>query len=304
MARVIEQYDFTQCELPAALFDIRVHQKDIDSMVHKAAEHFLSIENEDNGIFKGDIVAVSLRSSDPFYCSECERFTVGKGFFSVPIEDSLIGRRPGECYSLSVDGSAVEITVLWDKRRIVPELTDEMAAHLGIDDVSTRDEYIAYATAELENKDKEKKQNAIWLLVQKEMLAKSSFEFESGEIDAQFEKDCSYLRSELGDDFEEFMHVKYHGKNPDESLRNFRFEIEKTLKTCAIAQSMAEDEGVSWSRAEYEATIDDMVNEQYTKEELEASMSYEDFVRQQQENYLREKVLSFFDGRFTLTVTD
>ena len=304
MARVIEQYDFTQCELPAALFDIRVHQKDIDSMVHKAAEHFLSIENEDNGIFKGDIVAVSLKSSDPFYCSECERFTVGKGFFSVPIEDSLIGRRPGECYSLSVDGSAVEITVLWDKRRIVPELTDDMAAHLGIEDVNTREEYIAYATAELENKDKEKKQNAIWLLVQKEMLAKSSFELAEGEVESQYRKDCAYLQSELGDEFEEFMHVKYHGKTLEESLKNFRSEIEKTLKTCAIAQSLAEAEGVSWSREEYEATIDDMVNEQYTREELEASMSYEDFVRQQQENYLREKVLDCFDGRFTLTVTD
>ena len=130
MAKLIQQYDFRQCELPAVLFDIKVHQKDIDNMVHKAAEHFLTIENENNGIIRGDIVAVSLKSDDPMYNSDCERFTVGKGFFCLPIEDALIGKRPGECCSVCADGSTVEVCVLWDKRRIVPELTDDMACLL------------------------------------------------------------------------------------------------------------------------------------------------------------------------------
>ena len=185
MIKVLSVYDYTKCELPEALFSIKVSRKDIDAMIKKAAEHFLTIEDQDGQIIKGDIVAVKIDSSDVLLNSEIERFVVGKGFFSKEIEQALIGKKKGDKFSLMVDGSLADITVLWVRRRVVPELNDEMATSLGIEDVTNREEYEQYATSELENEDKEKKQNAIWLIISKKLADESKFEIDEKEIDAQ-----------------------------------------------------------------------------------------------------------------------
>ena len=302
MAKLIKVYDFKQCELPEPLFKITIKQKDIDHMVFKAAEHFLTIEDRTDEIQEGDIVAVKIKSDDAFVASECERMTVGKGYFSPEIEEALMGKKKGDSFGMTVDGAHAEIDVLWVKRRVVPELNDEMAAKLEIEDVTSRDEYIAYATSELENVEKEKKQNAIWLMVSKELLAKSEFDIDDAEIEEQYKKDLAYMERELDSDFEEYMQVKYHGKTLDECKQNFKKEIEKTLKICAIAQPMAEEDGIEWTKEEYEAVIADMVSEDYTEEELKASMSCEDYVKQQQEAFLQGKILEYFDERFETTI--
>ncbi len=304
MIKVLSVYDYTKCELPKALFEIKVSQKDIDAMIKKAAEHFLTIEDQDGQIIKGDIVAVKIDSSDVLLNSEIERFVVGKGFFSKEIEQALIGKKKGDKFSLMVDGSSADITVLWVRRRIVPELNDEMAASLGIEEVTNREEYEQYATSELENEDKEKKQNAIWLIISKKLASESKFEIDEKEIDARYKKDLAYLTKELGDDFEEFMEVKYHGKTLEESKKKFKEQIINDEKLVAIATPLAEEDGVEFTEEEYNEMIDEMVNGEYTKEELQESMSYEDYVSQQLQGYLQAKVLEYFDDRFVTTIVE
>ena len=313
MVKVLKLFDFKKCELPDVLFDIKVKQEDIDFEIRKAAEHFLTIEQQDGPIENGDIVAVKIVSEDILLASECERLSVGKGFFSKDIETALVGKKKGETFSVTVDGSQdgsqdgsdgtkAEVTVLWVRRRVVPKFTDEMASAMGVEDVSTVSEYTDYVTEELANEDKEKKQNAIWLMVSKKLLEESEFEVDQADIDAQYKKDIAYLQGELEDDFEEYMQVKYHGSTLEESKQGFREEIERTLKLCAIAEPMAKEEGVEWTREVYDATIDEMVSEDYTREELEASMSYGDYVKQQLEEFLKAVILEYFDERFTVTV--
>lgn len=313
MVKVLKLFDFKKCELPDVLFDIKVKQEDIDFEIRKAAEHFLTIEQQDGPIENGDIVAVKIVSEDILLASECERLSVGKGFFSKDIETALVGKKKGENFTVTVngsqdgsqdgsDGTKAEVTVLWVRRRVVPKFTDEMASAMGVEDVSTVSEYTDYVTEELANEDKEKKQNAIWLMVSKKLLEESEFEVDQADIDAQYKKDITYLQGELEDDFEEYMQVKYHGSTLEESKQGFREEIERTLKLCAIAEPMAKEEGVEWTREVYDATIDEMVSEDYTREELEASMSYEDYVKQQLEEFLKAVILEYFDERFTVTV--
>ena len=302
MVKVLKLFDFTKCELPDVLFDIKVKQEDIDFEIIKAAEHFLTIEQQDGPIENGDIVAVKIVSEDIPLASECERLSVGKGFFSKDIESALVGKKKGETFTVTVGGTKAEVTVLWVRRRVVPKFTDEMASAMGVEDVSTVSEYTDYVTEELANEDKEKKQNAIWLMVSKKLLEESEFEVDQADIDAQYKKDIAYLQGELEDDFEEYMQVKYHGSTLEESKQGFREEIERTLKLCAIAEPMAKEEGVEWTREVYDATIDEMVSEDYTREELEASMSYEDYVKQQLEEFLKAVILEYFDERFTVTV--
>ncbi len=302
MARLVKMYDFKQYDLPDALFQIKVYQKDVDQMLFKAEEHFLTIEEQMGEIQKGDIVAVCIKSEDKLLTSDCERFSVGKGFFSEEIEQALIGKKKGDIFTTEVDGKKAEITVLWSRRRIVPQLTDEMAAKLGIEDVSNKEEYITYVISELENESKEKKQKAIWNLVSKRLAENSEFEMEAAEVENQFAKDMAYLEEEFGEDFEEFMKAKYHRKTLEDCKQAYKKEIEKTIKLCAIAAPMAIEDGVEWSRDDYEAVIADMVNDEYTEEELKESMSYEDYVKQQMEEYLRSKVLEYFDERFTMTL--
>ena len=302
MVKVLKTYDYTKCELPEKLFQIKIPQKKIDEKLKTAAEHFLTIEEVNDKIKKGDIVAIRIVSDDVLLASECERLSVGKGYFSEAIESALIGKKKDDEFTLDNNGEKSEIKVLWVRRRIVPVLTDKMVKALDIEDVTTVDEYKDYVTDGLVEEDKEKKNNAIWLMVSKKMLAESEFVVDEKEIDTQYKHDIAYLQSELEGDFEEFMQVKYHGKTLEESKKNFRKEIEKTLKLCALAEPLVKEDGVEWTREEYDAVIDDMVNGEYSKEELTESMSYEDYVKQQTENYLEGKVLSAFDSRFTVTI--
>ncbi len=302
MVKVLKLYDFTQCVLPDVLFDIKIPQKSIDEKLTKAAEHFLAIEEQEGAIEKGDIVGIKIASEDSFLASECERLSVGKGFFSKEIEAALIGKKKGDTFATEADGAQASITVLWVKRRVVPKFTDAMAAAMNVEDVTNVQEYTDYVIQELVDEDKEKKQNAIWNMVSKKLLEESSFDVDEQEVDAQYKKDLAYLQKELEDDFEEFMQVKYHGKSLEESKKNYKQEIVKTLELCAIAAPMAEEDGTQWTREDYEAVIDDMVSEEYSKEELQQSMSYEDYVKQQMEEYLKAKVLEYYDSRFTVTI--
>ena len=302
MVKVLKLYDFTQCVLPDVLFDIKIPQKSIDEKLTKAAEHFLAIEEQEGAIEKGDIVGIKIASEDSFLASECERLSVGKGFFSKEIEAALIGKKKGDTFATEADGAQASITVLWVKRRVVPKFTDAMAAAMNVEDVTNVQEYTDYVPQELVDEDKEKKQNAIWNMVSKKLLEESSFDVDEQEVDAQYKKDLAYLQKELEDDFEEFMQVKYHGKTLEESKKNYKQEIVKTLELCAIAAPMAEEDGTQWTREDYEAVIDDMVSEEYSKEELQQSMSYEDYVKQQMEEYLKAKVLEYYDSRFTVTI--
>ena len=302
MVKILKLYDYTQCPLPEKLFEIKIPQKKIDEKIEKAAEHFLAIEEQTGAIQKGDIVAIKMVSTDPLLASECERFSVGKGFFDKDIEAALIGKKKGDTFSAAVDNASAEITVLWVKRRVVPKFTDAMASQMGIEDVATVQEYTDYVTQELVEEDKEKKQNAIWNMVSKKIIEESKFEVDEKEVDAQYKKDIVYLQKELEGDFEEFMQVKYHGKTLEESKQNFKKEIVKTLELCAIATPMAEEDGVEWTQEEYSTVIDEMVSEEYSREELEQSMSYEDYVKQQKETYLQGKVLECFESRFTVTI--
>ena len=302
MVKVLKLYDYTQCPLPEKLFEIRIPRKKIDEKIENAAEHFLAIEEQTGAIQKGDIVAIKIGSTDPFLASECERLSVGKGFFDKDIEAALIGKKKGDTFSSAVNDASAEITVLWVKRRVVPKFTDAMAAQMGIENVATVQEYTDYVTQELVEEDKEKKQNAIWNMVSKKIIEESKFEVDEKEVDAQYKKDIVYLQKELEGDFEEFMQVKYHGKALEESKQNFKKEIVKTLELCAIATPMAEEDGMEWTQEEYNAVIDEMVSEEYSREELEQSMSYEDYVKQQKETYLQGKVLECFESRFTVTI--
>jgi FKBP-type peptidyl-prolyl cis-trans isomerase (trigger factor) len=302
MVKVLKLYDFTQCVLPDVLFDIKIPQKSIDEKLNKAAEHFLAIEEQEGAIEKGDIVGIKIASEDSFLASECERLSVGKGFFSKEIEAALIGKKKGDTFATEADGAQASITVLWVKRRVVPKFTDAMAAAMNVEDVTNVQEYTDYVTQELVDEDKEKKQNVIWNMVSKKLLEESSFDVDEQEVDAQYKKDLAYLQKELEDDFEEFMQVKYHGKTLEESKKNYKQEIVKTLELCAIAAPMAEEDGTQWTREDYDAVIDDMVSEEYSKEELQQSMSYEDYVKQQMEEYLKAKVLEYYDSRFTVTI--
>ena len=243
MVKVVKLYDYTMCPLPDKLFEIRIPQKKIDEKIEKAAEHFLTIEEQEGAIEKGDIVAIKIVSEDAFLASPCERLSVGKGFFSKDIEAALIGKKKGDSFSVTADGSPAEITVLWVKRRVVPKFTDAMAAAMGVEDVATVRDYTDYVTQQLVDEDKEKKQEAIWLMVSKKLVEESEFEIDGREVEDQYKKDMAYLQKELEGDLEEYLQVKYHGKTPEESRQNFKKDIEKTLKLCAIATPMAEEEG-------------------------------------------------------------
>lgn len=109
----------------------------------------LTILGADEPIQEGDAVIFSVTGGTGKYNKPKLMVTVGQGLYNKDIEAGMIGRHTGDSYGAQAEGTAVSITIQEVRRKTVPELTDEMAAAMGIEGVSTVAEYKAHLTNEL-----------------------------------------------------------------------------------------------------------------------------------------------------------
>ena len=89
----------------------------------------------------GDVVTVALQGPTPKYCKKALPLNVGKGLFDAALESALVGRHVGETFTAPSAAGDVEVTVLQCRRTEVPDLDDAFVRTLGLDGISTVEEY-------------------------------------------------------------------------------------------------------------------------------------------------------------------
>ena len=134
--KAIKVFDYRNLDLsefvPEFTPDEEALKKDMDRMLKAYGK---KIEGET--VEAGDMIVLTCASDTPKFNKKGLTLIVGKGFFSKDLEAKLVGLKKGEEFRLEADGAKITGTVDKITRTIMPELTDESIASLGIEDVGS-----------------------------------------------------------------------------------------------------------------------------------------------------------------------
>jgi len=228
------------------------------------------------------------------------------GLFNKNLEDKLVGMKKDEMNEISIDGSSVKVKVVNIKRKIVPDVTDEMIKKLEIEDVNTVDEFKKYAYNEKASKMKEEKFEVIYGIVLDEVIEKSKYTLENEDLEKLLEAELNKCRalSKLENlVFEEMTKEQLMTRVARESIEEFKeflkTQNEITLKWMLVAIESARKENVVFNETTYERFIEqqaamDKLDIQTTKE-LNSLLQY---IPRQYSLYLKEKIRGYFETKF------
>lgn len=133
-----EQVDLTPFKRHPAIDEAKL-QKELDRAVYP----YITWETGEEAA-PGDVVTCRMESAEPRFQRASAKITVGAGLLDKTEEQKLAGARAGTVQTLCCRGSEVTLTVLDIQKRCVPPLEDRMVAVLGIDGVTTVEQYRAY----------------------------------------------------------------------------------------------------------------------------------------------------------------
>ena len=100
----------------------------------------------------GDMVRCSLHSALPRFQKDSIRFVAGSGMYNPTLEALAIGMQAGESRTATLPEGEVTLTVQAVQKRVVPALTDEMAAACKLPGVRTVAGYRRYLLAQQRDK--------------------------------------------------------------------------------------------------------------------------------------------------------
>lgn len=264
-AMIKELYDFRQVGVPEKLLELKVSQTDIDQAASRAAERFLTIEPVTDGIRAGDIVALELPDGDAPEAPRRMQVNVGLGFSGEALENALLGKAAGAEIALGDETAPGRIVSV--KRRMIPELSDELVLRLKLDGVSTVEEYRAYSQNQLAQRLRQGKEQALCEYVAKAVVEKSIFsdaiadapDFQLiyhgtlAQVGAMAEKEGKPVEELLAHS------LNLGSASSQDCYEELRRQCVAQAKRAAIGRSYAERDGVSYSRedilAQYEAQL-------------------------------------------------
>ncbi len=122
-------------------------EEDVDESVKKAltkGKLVLTELGEDAEIQAGDVVLLHTESGLSKFNKAKVPVTVGAGLYDNELEQAIIGLKVGDCKTVAVKNTPVSVKILQIKRKIVPELTDELVEEQAIEDVHILTEYRKY----------------------------------------------------------------------------------------------------------------------------------------------------------------
>lgn len=124
--------------LPKFHFDNEKHEKDL-----KRVQYANGKKEEAETIANGDLIRISCESAHPRYQKNDIFVIVGKGLYSMELEEKLIGAAKGNI-EITVENTPVTVTVKSIVRTAVPAFTDENVKTWGIENVNTVEELKRY----------------------------------------------------------------------------------------------------------------------------------------------------------------
>ncbi len=200
---------------------------------------------------------------------------IGSGTFIPGFEDQLVGMEIGSTKDINVtfpdpyenntdlSGKAAVFTVTVNYKegeQIVPELNDEFVTGLGIDGVTTVDQFREHVRSSLEESAQQSRNQEIYNSVQEKVRANCTINEWASDLDKektiQEEKDyMQQMADSYGYSFEEVISMYYNGMTEEEYEKMLEEEVDDYFDLIMIYRAIAHKEGFNLTQEEYEAAV-------------------------------------------------
>ncbi|MGY4797217.1 hypothetical protein ACVNNN_19865 [Lysinibacillus fusiformis] len=125
--------------------DISDQMVEIENQIINSISKLLNKHSEykktNDGVKVGDLVNLKLKSTNTKFNKENLPVVVGTGLFDKGFEELLINFIPTKKYMINFNGDEIEVTITEIKRKILPELTNDLIKLECIDKVVTVEDY-------------------------------------------------------------------------------------------------------------------------------------------------------------------
>ena len=142
-----KDYHEVALDIPAFVPDQAALQKELDRLRNPYVTW-----KPGGAVAAGDMVRCSLHSALPRFQKDGIRFVAGSGMYNPTLEALAIGMQAGETRTATLPEGEVALTVQAVQKRVVPALTDEMAAACKLPGVRTVAGYRRYLLAQQRDK--------------------------------------------------------------------------------------------------------------------------------------------------------
>ncbi len=220
---------------------------------------------EADKVESGDMVTLSCKSENSKYNKENLVIPVGRGMFSKELEKDMIGKGKEAENHCKCDGVDVAYKISRIVRTILPELTDQGVASLGMEDVKSVADLRRYCiNKQVDNYvlDAEEADMASALLWQT-VAAESEFIYDPEELKLEEEAAIKNLQEmenrpeEPADEDQEEFFEDEEENAPEMDMEAFFKQISVTeLETAVIGRQMMLEKGKNLSKADYQAYIE------------------------------------------------
>lgn len=297
-----ELYDFHQLTLPEALFTLTWDENAVEQAVNQLRTRFLTIEEVQDAVAPGDFALLLLPAAGDKKEKQVQ-INVGRHFYDAAFEDALVGSTLGTVLVMPSRDEGREGVLISIKRRILPELSDELAVRMGLEGVSTLADYREQEKQASIRADKAKKQKALLGMVQREAVKRSVFgslEVLIQERLAAYEKDLRLMAEMNGMSYEEFraMNTPEQYDTPEKQAAYWYEKSESEIKIKLVAEAFVNLQGKVFTQEDYENKCRELLSVGATQEQIDARFPFAMFMEAAPIEYYEKCIADYYENRF------
>lgn len=257
---------------------------------------------------KGDAALCALRSENPRFQKPAVHIAVGSGLLPEAIDTGVEGMQVGTEKTVQVNGQDVHIKLLSVKNRQVPELTDAWIASIGLDGVTTLEQYRMQLIAQQRQQRAKVEAYEPAQQVLAQVLRETEFilfqEDWAWIAELEMARNAELCRQD-GMDIKTMTAEDFRGRIPVTSYEGVQSLVKtnawRTLRNFLLGRHYAQLDGYAVDEAGYEAFIRDYIKMwRVTEENARRSNTYEHYCVNTYATYFVDKVMAYVQAHLYL----
>jgi len=307
ICRKLGQYIGLEAQRPVLNFDEELYRKKIDEVL----EYKIKPRKKETPVKEGDEAVISLCGYNeqneiiPFSQEGSYTVIIGEGLVLKEIEQALIGKKPGETVTVNtvfppdhhVDaGKPVRFEIFLQNAydRILPELTNDFAAELGIDGVNTLEDFERFTRAHVMDIQMRTMDECLRNDLMMGIINTSDFEIDEEEIIAEVEEiSAEFIRIITSEGITLQSYLDRARISHEEHLNRLRGRALYTLKYRCVVEKIAAEKNISVSDDEITRKASSATARDDDMAAKESVLSQGIASERLRENILRKKVVRF-----------
>ena len=241
--------DIDSIVIPEELLKVTVDEQQIDNEVKQLALRYAKEEQVDT-VSEGDLVCAK---ADQKSYPDGRTILVYTGLQMPEAEvaaDALIGKHPGEKTETVLNGKNVTLTIEKIVRRTPVEVTDELAAGMGLEGVTDLESYKICLRNQMKADQQMEKSKEITRYILDQMVANSTFAYNKAEMEKYVQAELKKYQQELSEYGDEMEDV------PEDEIKEGIISQEKQNW---MVKSFCENKGINVDTSSAEEEADRMI---------------------------------------------